>query len=156
MSVIAWDGKIIAADSQSTAAGARSMARKLERMDNGDIVGFTGDLAKGVLLLHLWKTGLLAMTPDAMHSSAWPAFQRTDDWCRLIVFREGELFFFEQEPIAIPVYAPYVAFGSGRDFALGAMAVGADAVDAVAAACKHSVECGGAIVSFIAYEAPRK
>lgn len=37
----------------------------------------------------------------------------------------------------------YAAFGSGRDFAMGAMASGANAEMAVRAAITHCISCGG-------------
>lgn len=40
------------------------------------------------------------------------------------------------------------AWGSGRDFALGALSMGATAAEAVKIACKHSTTCGGKIHTF--------
>lgn len=46
------------------------------------------------------------------------------------------------------VDAPFMAGGSGADFAAGAMAAGASAVDAVRLACDHMAFCGGPILTF--------
>jgi ATP-dependent protease HslVU (ClpYQ) peptidase subunit len=43
---------------------------------------------------------------------------------------------------------PFMAWGSGRDFALGAMAMGATAREAVAVACRFNVYCGNGIDAF--------
>lgn len=40
------------------------------------------------------------------------------------------------------------AWGSGRDFALGALSMGATAKEAAQIACKHSTTCGGKIHTF--------
>ena len=40
------------------------------------------------------------------------------------------------------------AWGSGRDFAMGAMQVGVDAVEAVRVANRHCVSCGNGIDHF--------
>lgn len=140
MSVIAFDGRYLAADSQGTCAGARLVATKLFRLGNGDILGFTGDRELGLRLKDLWWEGRML--------SDWPDFQKGDDWCRLVIATKGKVFTTEKQPVLMPLESPYYAWGSGRDFALGAMAAGADAVRAVEAACTHSIECGGAVVSF--------
>lgn len=48
--------------------------------------------------------------------------------------------------------ANYCAIGSGRELALGAMEAGATAIEAVRAANKHSLYCGGGIVFWCAGE----
>lgn len=46
------------------------------------------------------------------------------------------------------VDAPFMAGGSGADFAAGAMAAGASAEDAIRLACQHMNFCGGKIRTF--------
>lgn len=46
------------------------------------------------------------------------------------------------------VAAPFIAGGCGADFAAGAMAAGASAVEAVRLACQHMNFCGGPILTF--------
>lgn len=50
----------------------------------------------------------------------------------------------------LPIPGSYAAIGSGSEFALGAMAVGAPAIAAVEAACKHDKASGGKITHVIA------
>ena len=52
-----------------------------------------------------------------------------------------------QQPGWIVERGPYFAMGSGRDFALGAMAAGASAEEAVRAAIAHDVYSGGEVVT---------
>jgi len=46
------------------------------------------------------------------------------------------------------VDAPFMAGGSGADFAAGAMAAGASAAEAVRLTCQHMNFCGGPILTF--------
>lgn len=48
----------------------------------------------------------------------------------------------------VPVFADYIAIGSGAMFAIGAMAHGASAMEAVTAACKHDKASGLPISSY--------
>ena len=75
----------------------------------------------------------------------WPKFQDTDAWIVLIVATKHGAFYYENQPVPIPVECPYQAWGSGRDYAIGALDMGACAVRAVEAACKHDAGCGNGI-----------
>lgn len=134
MSVIAWDGKSIAADKQATCADMPRTTSKLIRLPNGEIAGITGDEAAGVLLIR-WYT-------DGADPAKWPERQRTSDWTRLIVLGADGLKFYEQDPLPLRCHDEFMAFGSGRDFAMGAMAAGATAREAVEIACMLNIHCG--------------
>lgn len=58
----------------------------------------------------------------------------------------GELFEFDSGYL-IPIHADYTAIGSGALLALGAMAHGATAEEAVVAASKHDKNTGGPVTS---------
>lgn len=58
----------------------------------------------------------------------------------------GELFEFDNGYL-IPIFADYTAIGSGALLALGAMAHGATAEEAVEAASKHDKNTGGPVTS---------
>lgn len=51
---------------------------------------------------------------------------------------DGEVLEWEAGPRPITFKYEYSAWGSGREVAMGALAAGANAIEAVAAACKHS------------------
>ena len=140
MSVIAWDGKSIVADKMMTEGDFHSVATKLYKLDHGVIVGFAGDLAQGLMLMD-WYTG-------GQKKDDFPKFQATDEWTRLIVVKEKRLFIYDKLPVPIPIRDEYHAFGCGRDYAIGAMAMGATAREAVEITCKHSVYCGNGIDEF--------
>lgn len=143
MSVIAWDGKTIAADTMQVCADMRSAASKLMRVHTlagFDVIGWCGDNEQGLLLARWYQEGA--------DPGKWPEFQKTDSWTRLVVASRAGLSFFEKLPVAQVVRDPYMAFGSGRDYAMGAMAMGATAAQAVECAIKHCISTGGTVQSF--------
>jgi 20S proteasome alpha/beta subunit len=86
----------------------------------------------------------------ASQGEAWPCPEaKTSDECHDtgIIFRpDGAIELYEPGGMFV-LTAPYFAIGSGRDQALGAMFVGADAEAAVRAAIAHDVWTNGDVVS---------
>lgn len=74
----------------------------------------------------------------------YPICQRDkDDWSRLIVVKpRGLVVVYEQWPTGFHPEDKFLAFGSGRDYAMGAMAMGADARRAVEIASHFCTSCG--------------
>lgn len=140
MSVLAWDGKTLAADRQCSTGDLASRCTKIRRLPNGDLVAWTGGIENGLALADWYEKGA-----DPKH---WPNFQGTDNWCRLVVVRKGKVFTYETQPVPVPVEDRFHAWGSGRDFAMGALAMGADAVRAVKVASGLSITCGFGVNSF--------
>lgn len=133
MTVIAWDGKTIAADRQVTTNDMRSSTTKLRRLPSGEVIASTGDVCLGRTLMDWYEGGA--------DPAAYPKFQN-EEWARLIVVGANGLRYFERYPAAVLCEDQYIAFGSGRDFAMGAMAMGADARRAVEVASQFSTGCG--------------
>lgn len=77
--------------------------------------------------------------PEVLHDNA-------DQFNALLVNRHGQVFQFDHGYL-VPIEADYVAAGSGMLLALGAMAHGASAEQAVAAASLHDKNTGGSIRS---------
>lgn len=141
MTVIAWDGKTLAADRQMTWAEMRSTVCKLRKLPNGEVLGVTGNSARAVVVLKWYE--------DGADPEKWPQCQTEADYARLIVARPGgKLVYFDWLPIEQIIIDPFMAFGVGRDFALGALAMGATAVQAVEAASKHCNTCGMGVDAF--------
>jgi len=141
MSVVAWDGKTVAADRRACIADAAMTTTKIWKMADGLIVATTGDCSFGIAMLQWWK--------DGAQAKKWPPFQATDDWARLIIFDPlTKPYCYERQPVKQVVEDPFMAWGSGRDFALGAMAMGATAFEAVAVASRFNVYCGNGIDAF--------
>lgn len=135
MTIIAWDGKTLAMDKQATANGLRRKTTKFRRLASGEILTWTGDQDSGEAVARWYEQGA---DPEK-----WPACQRDkDDWARLIVASRKGVKFFERQPIAVRVEDRFSAWGSGRDFAIGAMARGATAIEAVKVAMRFDAGCG--------------
>lgn len=132
MSVIVWDGRILAADRMATTSGWPWEVEKLTI--RGDICyGITG-----------YPTMLEPLVAWHANEGPWPKAQDTSQWSRLLVLRRGgELRWLEDvENGWINSPQKFVAFGAGRDFALGALWNGADAIEAVMAANALCDSCG--------------
>lgn len=135
MSVIAYDGHMIAADRQATNAGLRYMTTKLRRLKSGVVLAWTGDQDTGELLAQWYEQGA--------NPTEWPEVQKDKEaWCRLIVATGKECRFYERHPVSIKVEDAFLAWGSGRDYAMGAMAMGASARKAVHVASRFDHNCG--------------
>lgn len=134
MTCIAWDGQNIAADRQSTYCGARITCTKLFKIDEVRYAATSGTRDCGLLLIEWYRAGSVV--------ADWPQFQSKEDFTNLIVVEYGELFYYSQEPIKLKCEDKLFAMGNGREFALGAMEFGANAMQAVEIANKHSTGCG--------------
>lgn len=136
MTVIAWDGNTIAADSLANDAGLVRIVHKLLRVNDG-VIAVTGSMDQGLELQAWFEQGA--------DPAKWPEFQKKDDWTRLIrATREG-CWWYERTPYPQRVIAPFTAFGSGRDFAIAAMHMGKSTREAVELACELTTECAGPV-----------
>ena len=134
MSVIAWDGRTVAADRQVTEGDIPHLCRKIFRLRGGDIVAFVGDMRHGLELVAWFKAG--------GHVRAYPKARKSDS-ATLIVFQTGgHVFEFDGGPQKMPVPDKFMAWGSGKGPALGAMAMGADARRALKIASRYNSACG--------------
>lgn len=142
MSVVVWDGKTLAADRQATNAGLRRRVSKMKQLADGTILAFVGKQDTGLALLKWYEEGHQA--------DKFPASQKDkDDWSSMIVVQpNGTVFVYEQWGEPIETFDEYMAWGSGRDFAIGAMAMGADAKRAVEIASQFSTDCGMGVEAF--------
>ena len=137
MTVIAWDGKTLAADKASTSVGHASTVTKIHRVPGG-LVGVSGDCNGAVELLKWFRDG---RDPNAL-----PACQKTDD-AGYAVFIDHERRIWSYSKSATPMHAEdeKYASGAGRDYALAAMHLGFDARRAVEVACHFDAFCGNGI-----------
>lgn len=138
MSVIAWDGKTLAADKRACYGTTILTTTKIFRV--GDcLVGYTGDAVFGEQMLAWIRAG--ANVED------FPAAQRDkDDWCGVLVITpEGKVSRYERTPNPMTYEDEFFAAGSGGDFALAAMHLGKTAREAVELACKLDSGCGNGV-----------
>lgn len=141
MTVVAWDGRTLAADTQAGIGDLVSYSQKLFRVGKR-IVGVAGSYADALEFIAWLESGL---GPGAFPPSLRP---ETCPAVALVIEPDGSAFRYENTPYPVPVIVrKFIAIGSGRDFAMAAMQLGYDARIAVATACDLSVSCGGDIES---------
>lgn len=138
MTVIAWDGKTLAADKQSTSDGYARIVTKIHRIANG-LVGFTGDAIPATALLQWFRCGML--------HDQWPKKLGDNEAYAVFIDLSGKVHLYcsAEGPYAEQLEDPIYAAGHGRDFALAAMYLGKSALEAVAVACALDKTCGKGI-----------
>lgn len=138
MTVIAWDGQTLAADKRASVGNVVRTCTKIFR-HNGELFGYAGMAAFGEQLLTWYKNG--ADPKD------YPPSQRDkDDYAELLVIKaDGIIQKFERTPYPISYQDKTFAIGSGRDFALAAMALGCNATAAVELTCTLDTGCGSGV-----------
>lgn len=142
VSVIAWDGTTLAADRQATQHGLKRQCEKIWRCKRtGELFGAVGQPDTTAAVVAWYEAGA---DPEK-----FPACSRNEASSSFlyVVGRDGICIKYETEPFAIPILEPFWAAGSGRDYALGAMARGASARDAVGIACQFDASCGMGITT---------
>lgn len=135
MSVIAWDGKRLAADKRAVFG---SMSREVIKIfRSGEVLaGYVGNIDQGEEVLAWFSSG---HDPDK-----FPVSQRDrEDWAALlVVFPSGWIWVYERTPYPIKFPPQQYALGSGRDYAMAAMHCGKTAPEAVVVACVFDCSCG--------------
>lgn len=134
MTVIAWDGKTLAADKMSCSVGYAYTVTKVHRLADGSIAAFTGSGDHAMALL-AWLNGL-RLPAD------YPKTQETNDTSALVIEPTGRVLSYGATPHPQTIEGRYHALGHGRDFALAAMHLGYSAEFAVRLACELDVYCG--------------
>ena len=136
MSVVAWDGTHMAADRQATCGDMRRRTVKLVRSKDGKrVFSWTGTESLGRILMAWYE--------DGRDPAKWPAAQATTDWTRMLVAHKDRIEEWQQHPApTIHPIGRIAAWGSGRDFAMGALATGSSAKHAELIASRYNVACG--------------
>lgn len=127
MTTIAYKDGILAADTCVTDSGAIcGTATKLARAPNGAIAGASGNLASCAKFLSWFARdfGMVEKVAKIEGNSA-----------ALIIDKDGTVHTLDAGYPAFIINAPFHAIGSGSRIALGAMAAGASAEEAVRIAC---------------------
>ena len=126
MTTIAWDGATLAADTLATSDGLKRYTRKLFLYDRF-MYGMCGSLSEGMEIAKWVGGGCKSETAPTME----------DDSCHGIVIEKSYGRFMKlytvggKKPVLMEVREGFFAVGSGRDFAITAMALGKSAVEAV-------------------------
>lgn len=135
MTVIVWDGEALAADKQATNSGVKRTVTKIRRVRD-HLIGGAGDWDACLLLMDWFE--------DGADQEKYPAVQKDKErWAGLLVISpDGQVIKYEQEPVPMIFEDKFYTMGSGRELALGALEMGADAAKAVEVACKYEHNCG--------------
>ena len=136
MTIIVWDGKVLASDKQTTSGGLKRKATKIFKI-HGSLYGFSGDFDYAYAMKEWFEEGA--------QIDKFPKHQEHDDnWVGvLVVTPDKRVLKYERSPKPMDfTEAGAMCIGSGRDFAFGALAMGADAVRAVEVACEYDNGCG--------------
>ena len=136
MTVIAWDGKTLAADKRATNNGRATTVTKLFR--HGEYrLAVSGELVKGLEMIE-WLRGGAA--PEKL-----PAFQKTSDFVAVLRIGPDGAYLYENSHIPFKIEEPFYAMGSGRDFALMALHLGSPAARAVELTNELDTTCGNGV-----------
>lgn len=137
MTVIAWDGKTLAADKRGTVAGMGYTVTKIHRVPDG-LVAFSGGGSHAAELLQWFRTG--------RDPATYPRREDDDGAGSILVDLSGRVFMYPAaNPFAELIESPFFARGSGRDYAMAAMYLGCDARRAVEVACEFDIGCGNGV-----------
>lgn len=141
MTVIAFDikTKTLAVDSAFTSGERRSYGRKYKELADGRVVMFSGDVREG-------RRAITAIERGEAPTAAQIAL------CSIIVMHRrgpwaGRVYAYDDNPEPERI-TKSETWGTGGDFAIGALDAGADAETAAKIACKRSASCGGKIHVF--------
>lgn len=132
MTVVCYDGISMAADKQSNFAGLRVTTTKIKSLPDGTLLGAAGNSSIG--------RGLIRWFADGAKPADYPD---TRNECQLLVVSsENVITLYEEGPYPIVIEDKKIAIGSGRDFALAAMACGKSSYESVELTNKFENTCG--------------
>lgn len=142
MTTIAYRQGVIAADSYVSAGELMlDQTQKLHTLYDGSVVGFSGDLSESQVTLEMLQS----------HEGPWEKLdfkgERDPHHFILVTPSRRVLTFHYKNRRMLSQRLSYTALGTGKELALGAMAHGASAIEAVRAAIKHDINSGGRIRS---------
>jgi ATP-dependent protease HslVU (ClpYQ) peptidase subunit len=129
VTVLAWDGKFLAADRQATFGGTPVPATKIFR-HNDELIGGSGNIQECIAFVEWYTSG--CPTPKPVFSEGFGAY----------VIKNGQLWKYESLLVPFVMDMPFWAAGCGADYAMGAMAAGKSAAEAVEIACRFDTGCG--------------
>jgi ATP-dependent protease HslVU (ClpYQ) peptidase subunit len=145
VSVVAYKDGVIAADRRGTMGNTVIQSTKVGRLRDGKAAAWAGELGVAKRMLAVIEGGKVGDTFEPVPSTdkdAGTSFV-------LIAYRESchvKVGFYENATMVWhPVEQPFFALGCGRDFALGYMAAGGSARDAVLAIASFDCYCGDGV-----------
>lgn len=136
MTTIAYRNGVIAGDSMVGSGGLiLGAARKVVRGPNGELAGACGEACDAAAALTWVESGMVTPAPALLEGTEL-----------MIAMPDGAMLFLDRDRPLYPISAEFFALGSGPHIAMGAMAAGASAEDAVRIACVYDKHTGGEVV----------
>lgn len=144
MTTIAYKDGVMAADSRSTRNGTIVSERccKIFKAKNGWLIGWTGS-APLIDKIKEWADGGCEGEPPAIPKNG----DDTSSGLALIVKGDGSIWELDHHGVLDPVNGDFMAEGSGWEIAMGAMAAGKSAIEAVEVAKTLDIYTGGDVQS---------
>jgi ATP-dependent protease HslVU (ClpYQ), peptidase subunit len=150
MSTIAYRDGILAADSQVTDQGSRvGSTTKCGELPGGHRWAFVGNLQL-MWTFAKWCERALESAEEAPWDANAPSWT-DNDAIGILIFPDGKVSEYEGRGW-LRTDAEFFAWGSGRNIALGAMAAGKSATEAVEIACSIDVYSSGPVTTLRAAE----
>lgn len=140
MTVLAWDGKIFAADKQSTCGNMKRTIKKIRKLDNGHLVGATGTSVDCKNYINWYEKVTEAEEGEYVAFPSWtgnnsPHMMVITQWKGVYLYTGTDTYLDYSEN-------DIFATGSGAEYALGAMRAGSTAEKAVLIANEFDNHCG--------------
>jgi len=136
MTVIAWDGRHLAADKQTIFGSTIGQTTKIG-YKRGHMYGCAGMAATGRALIEWFKSGA--------NPKEFPKEARDKDTVLITIKHPRIIRLYEYSPVPIRIENKFWAVGSGDHLALMAMHLGKSAIEAVKLAAIYDVYCGGGV-----------
>ena len=142
MTIIIWDhkNKLLGADRKAVQSEMARRVTKIRRI-RGHLCAAAGDWDLAQEMFQWFEQGA---DPDRVP----PCVRNKDDWVAFVVITpEGRVLKYERSPLPMDFtesaeYDGWYVFGSGRDFAVGALGAGADIHTALDVTARFCVSCG--------------
>jgi hypothetical protein len=142
MTTIAFDGQTVAFDTLTAQSGRKGWTHdKVIRVEGGSFAGGCGELDA----IHAFQSWV----QNGMDPSDYPQLcrDRSEESCFIVITPDGVLMDFERTPTPVTKTHGFDACGSGSDYALGAMAAGKTAREAVEIAARFDLYTGSEVIA---------
>ena len=154
MTVIVWDGVSLVADKQATDGGMTRTVTKVKKITKGKFKGYlmggSGPCSSANAVMLWFERGA--------DEKDFPKHQDDEELGAVltVISPTKQILRYEYSHVPIVFEDKWYCTGSGREFAYGALAMGADARRAAAVACEFSAECGMGLDEVFLVEPKRK
>lgn len=144
MTVLAWDGKALAADRLACCGMQKATVTKIARAGD-ELIGICGSLSTGNELREWYLNGA---NPDY-----FPSAGLEDEDSELIVVKtDGTVWVYNGSATPFQIEDPVCAFGAGAQAAWGALLCGVSAERAVEIASQINISCGNGLDVLVLHE----